>query len=240
MYVQGDKVLIRYGLALIRKHRKSLKSGLYLTGLSFWQAVQNNALKEGIFEIYSKNRRHFERRTELPCNIEVTEDEVKVDFLKKNIHFDAFDNSRGTFQKIMKPMRVSRSRLAEVAEGFPMEQTSLKAPFFPSLGSGFGPDGDSNQTLFPSAESTTIAQAIASKSTILTNDTAARLLAMCCPLIRSLDPVPFPIPVTIDQGLYPIFSTAEHGFSLSSLYSRIQGISPIVILIKGIKEDDVR
>ena len=190
--------------------------------------------------MYSRNRNHFERRTELPCKTEVLEDDAKADFLKKYIHLDAFDISRGSFQKMMKPMRVSRARIAEVSEGFPMEQAPLKAPFFPSLGSGFGPDGDCTQTLFPSVESTTIAQAIARHSNILTNESAAQLLAMCCPLIRNYDPIPCPVPATIDQGLYPIFSTTEHGFSLSSLYSRIQGISPIVILIKGIKEDDVR
>jgi len=72
---------------------------------------------------------------------------------------------------------------------------------------------------------------------VLTDHTAAQLLALCCPQIDHKERLPFPTSSLFsiyNEGLYLVFSSAKDGFSLSSVYEHTKGLSPLVIVVKSV------
>ena len=162
-------------------------------------------------------------------------------YMTDGIHTVAFDGSRDIMKKSLKPLKISRGQIARLSEGFSTKQLPLRPPFFCPLAGGFSQleVGDISFS-DPEGGYMTIAQAVAKKSAILTDNTAVQVLAVCCPQLRCTDLLPSSSLNTFDQGLYLRFSTSEHGFSLSSLYASAAGISPLVLLIKPTKDGQVR
>ena len=79
----------------------------------------------------------------------------------------------------------------------------------------------------------TVSEGLAKRSQVLTPHTAAQLFALCCPFIDSRQRLPLTYNEHFDHGLYPLFTTAAHGFFLASLYARTQEFSPLVFVIKS-------
>ena len=144
------------------------------------------------------------------------------------------------------------------------EPKPLKIPFFPSLAACCMIDGEpegtsksttkdkknmqniqkiqnvqsNNNSKINSQDDNrkSIAHYVANQSTILTPHTAGQLLSLCCPYIIPSELCNVPPPIGTDTGLHLLFSTATEGFSLSSLYGRTCGLSPLIILIKSVGE----
>jgi hypothetical protein len=162
-------------------------------------------------------------------------------YMTEGIHTIAFDGSRDIMKKSLKPLKISRGQIVRLSEGYSTKQLPLRPPFFCPLAGGFS-QLDAGDVSFADPEGgyMTIAQAVAKKSAILTDNTALQVLALCCPQLRCTDLLPASSLNTFDQGLYRCFSTSENGFSLSSLYAAAAGISPLVLLIKPCKDGQVR
>jgi hypothetical protein len=162
-------------------------------------------------------------------------------YMTEGIHTIAFDGTRDIMKKSLKPLKISRGQIVRFSEGYSTKQLPLRPPFFCPLAGGFS-QLDIGDVSFSDPEGgyMTIAQAVAKKSDILTDNTAVQVLAVCCPQLRCTDLLPSPSLNTFDQGLYRCFSTSENGFSLSSLYAAAAGISPLVLLIKPTKDGQVR
>jgi hypothetical protein len=239
------------------KYKNAIKSGKFKSGLTFWHQVQRDALSHGAFDVYQKNRHYYGREegeevTVIPTGLDGVTPVQPKEYMFDLIHRNAFDEKRGPFQKIVKPMQISRAKLVELADAYSAPKGELKAPFYPALGAAFGSgpmEGASRRASIANSYvdisalvlPVTIAQTIAKQSEILTEHSACQLLAMCFPFVTGSDPSPTPAPVPVDHGLYLLFSSGQHGFSLSSLYSRTQGISPLVVLIKSVRgETQVR
>ena len=79
----------------------------------------------------------------------------------------------------------------------------------------------------------TVSEGLAKRSQVLTPYTAAQLFGLCCPFIDSRQRLPLTYNEHFDHGLYPLFTTAAHGFFLASLYARTQEFSPLVFVIKS-------
>ena len=90
MYVQGDKVLVRYGLALINGYKKSIKAGEFNDAEIFWTTVQSDAKAVGTFQILEKSRNYFENNRKLPArklqNMRNRKSNMMKAYMAKNIH----------------------------------------------------------------------------------------------------------------------------------------------------------
>ena len=82
----------------------------------------------------------------------------------------------------------------------------------------------------------TVSEGLAKGSQVLTPHTAAQLFALCCPFIDYRQRLPLTFNEHFDHGLYPLFTTAAHGFFLASMYARTQEFSPLIILIKSVAD----
>lgn len=240
-------MLMRYGLSLIKIYKAALKSGVYKGADSFWQSVQGDAATRVMFPIKPRNRHHYNSgqtrksdnyRSDLSpticCSVDV-------------LHDYAFDVDRGAISKIMRPMNVSRNSLSQLKQeaAGAVREVKFESPYFPS----YKFDSQSDKDMAPSSEhkkskkeaivpTVSIAESVASYSTVLTENTSAQLLALCCPHVDHKERIPSILASSssssmYNEGLYLVFSTAKDGFSLSSLYEHTKGLTPLVILVKS-------
>ena len=108
--LEGEKVLMRYGVALIRGYKRAVKRQEYVNADAFWSAIQ---------------------RDKLSNNGDGTV------FLSQTIHKVAFDTERSSWQKLRRPLAISRSNLSKLkkaavsAVGPSLLSTPLTLPYFP-------------------------------------------------------------------------------------------------------------
>ena len=143
MYVQGDKVLVRYGLALINGYKKSIKAGEFNDAEIFWTTVQSDAKAVGTFQILEKSRNYFENNRKLPArklqNMRNRKSNMMKAYMAKNIHEHAYDSVRGNLKKAMKPMKISKNNFITISKVYKGMQNGtikpvLHAPYYPTLG----------------------------------------------------------------------------------------------------------
>ena len=152
---QGDKILFRYGFALISGYKKFIKSKDYENAAEFWQTVQSDARKHEIFTVFEKSRDNFflatlsdrspgvKRRRSVKLVISDNELSMKnrdmTDYMTIDIHNTAFDKKRGSLQKAIKPYKLSKSNIQTLTEAYyskkrPSPLVPLTPPYYPSLG----------------------------------------------------------------------------------------------------------
>ena len=108
--LEGEKILIRYGVALVRGYKRAVKRLEYVNADAFWSAIQKDKLSNN-------------------GNGTV--------FLSQTIHKVAFDTERSSWQKIRRPLAISRSNLSKLkkaavsAVGPSLLSTPLTLPYFP-------------------------------------------------------------------------------------------------------------
>ena len=108
--LEGEKILIRYGVALVRGYKRAIKRLEYANADAFWSAIQRDKL--------SNNGNG-------------------TLFLSQTIHEVAFDTERSSWQKLRRPLAISRSNLSKLkkaavsAVGPSLLSTPLTLPYFP-------------------------------------------------------------------------------------------------------------
>lgn len=237
---------MRYGLSLIKIYKAALKNGVYKGADSFWQSVQGDAATRVMFPIIPRNRHHYNSGQTRKSDNYKSDVSPTICYSVDVLHDYAFDVDRGAISKIMRPMNVSRNSLSQLKQeaAGAVREVKFESPYFPSY--KFDSQGDNEMT--PSSEhkklkkgaivsTMSIAESVASYSTILTENTSAQLLALCCPHVDLKERLPHPPSSSsssmYNEGLYLVFSTAKDGFSLSSLYEHTKGLTPLVILVKS-------
>jgi len=111
--MEGNKILIRYGLAIIRAYKTQIKANTYSTATNFWLAVKadaaNAATKANMAMFYKTLGR--EERLPTADPFVIFSKAKNPEFLETYLIYDyPFDESRSMFSKIRRPMQLTTKR----------------------------------------------------------------------------------------------------------------------------------
>jgi hypothetical protein len=99
--LEGDRILYRYALALIKGYKALAKKGVLTNSFQFWHTIQMDAAS--IVDLNWLSAGDDEAGA-FAHNIQMS---VTYKFLSEDIHDDAFDMNRSGIQKAYRPMHVS-------------------------------------------------------------------------------------------------------------------------------------
>jgi hypothetical protein len=111
--LEGNRILFRYGLAIIRGYKASIKANAYPTATAFWHAVKADATNAATKATDSMLFKNFEREESLP----VVDAFVLFSKAKNPAFLETtmvreypFDIDRSLFKKMVRPMSLSTKR----------------------------------------------------------------------------------------------------------------------------------
>jgi hypothetical protein len=114
-FLEGVKVLMRYGLALIAGYKEPIKSGEYSTAKEFWLAIKSDSFAVNSITNSGINLLKILSFDEVLPTVDqfvVFEHAKNQDYLTNNeLKITAYDGERTMFQKILRRMNVSRNNL---------------------------------------------------------------------------------------------------------------------------------
>lgn len=116
--LEGNRILFRYGLAIIRAYKTQIKAGNYQTATSFWHAVKADAVNAATKANTPMLFKTIGRDERLPVvdAFEVFSKAKNPAFLETNlINEYPFDEDRSMVSKMLRPMTLTGRRGSSIA-----------------------------------------------------------------------------------------------------------------------------
>jgi hypothetical protein len=233
--LEGWRILLRYGLSLIKGYKAQIKARRFSSGEEFWQAVQASAR-----------------------SMSASIDTSKVESILQAIKINSFDVERPMIERLYRPMNISGANIERLmGEGKkvlqnarPTDITVFESKVVPRMsmyaetrlsarvatddtGASSHPTSSRNNShdsevygLVSGAESEKnrpLFEYMCQKSDILLIEDTSRLLQMLPPQL-------------ISEGLELAFSTTRSGWALGSLYSEVRDLRPCVLIIQTLPQ----
>jgi hypothetical protein len=203
--LEGQKVIYRYGLALIMLYKQQIKSGSFKTGAEVWDNIMKDALSLGGEDRYSR------------------------------LSAFAFEIGRNVIMKLMRPIGIGREKLNDFRSTvrrnkYPEALLSQNSEYLLALGSSEGESSKESQKLSPQKYLDLDRSSESYK--YFMNEKRSKILNQSDDMIGFL--LHNCLPKSYHHSYFELsFSTTEYGFGLSQLFRAIEGRSPCLVLIKA-------
>ena len=224
--LEGYRILMRYGLALIKSYKRLIKGNKYTNANDFWSSIQRNARNDEASLVYPSCLNYNNQS----CYNNTTTTTIETPLYKCcEVHTTAYENDRSLVGKAYRPMNISHQKLTEINSRYRDNATVVS---FHCFGEIDHTNTNDDVTMKEEVKTSTIVHSnssingsiikLASSSSILSKSNADTL-------IRFLPP-----PTAID-GLALVYSSKSDGWDLSYLYNKLRDINGPFVIILGTK-----
>jgi hypothetical protein len=132
--LEGEKILFRFGLALIHGYKSAIKNGEFSTAKEFWLAIKSDSFAVNSFQSGQSLTKVLALDEVLPTvdQFIIFEHAKNQDYLNSKELFlaVAYDEERSVFQKSYRSMKVSRAHIASLTKSAKLlEPPTLKTTY---------------------------------------------------------------------------------------------------------------
>jgi hypothetical protein len=132
--LEGEKILFRFGLALIHGYKSAIKNGEFSTAKEFWLAIKSDSFAVNSFQSAPSLTKVLALDEVLPTvdQFIIFEHAKNQDYLNSKELFlaVAYDEERSVFQKSYRSMKVSRAHIVSLTKSAKLlEPPTLKATY---------------------------------------------------------------------------------------------------------------